>query len=744
MPQKSKKTISLLQGLSITLTRLKMSLKETIRDAESICILFFCLICFIGFTLLLTRSNDSMTGFYKRYDRFSKEIIFSSFLGTALSMGTRTSIIFFYNERKLKMQSYLIRAGVGIGQQYFYHFLLNIICILPLLLPFMVVMDLLYLRKFNLGTLLMPLTATLTISTLNVLLCLLISNPSTGQNVLIVGNFAGPLITGILSYNYDGLDFLGYFMPQNLLVIFFKNKYAMMYEGKLDQKLMSYNMSIGAQFIIQGLIFLIMFYILEKFVSNEYGFRNRTFFYSLASVFRLQNLIFPRREKTSLITTNGEEKDQGKRVVLEVDNLQKEYGTNRVLKGVNFSVFQGDSLCLLGCNGAGKSTLFNILLGNIEATGGGWNIGGQNHSGYLGNDSIRRIAYCPQSNFYWSNLTVQENFELVSRINQLSINGDYNDDKERISERGVELSSSLPDPENVNISDRKQKKKNNSKNLKKVVFNSLGERLDEIKRLCQLDRAWNLQAKSLSKGYRRRLTLALSLLTDSDVILLDEPTTALDAESRLGIMKSISKIKKSLGKTVVFTTHHLEEAQLYADRVAILRNGKISLEGYVDDLTSSLQHIEISIHSDATLRSQECDKITKIMEKAQKQEVLNIDLSQIDKNRILNKKELKFWIQKAENYSMTSFSKIISELETIWLNHIIDGEEKDQDLDLNEGNFEQQHQVKINLRKKTIEDVFLSEFDDIEVPFMQSNLNTEQGIEGGSLDQDTEVNLGSI
>lgn len=102
---------------------------------------------------------------------------------------------------------------------------------------------------------------------------------------------------------------------------------------------------------------------------------------------------------------------------------------------------------------------------------------------------------------------------------------------------------------------------------------------------------WTVQANKLSGGYKRRLSLALTLLCNSDVLMLDEPTTALDIESRRTIMESIRAAQKQLGKTVLFTTHHLEDAETFADRVAILKNGKISLEGTVEELTSSLDSL---------------------------------------------------------------------------------------------------------------------------------------------------------
>ena len=99
-----------------------------------------------------------------------------------------------------------------------------------------------------------------------------------------------------------------------------------------------------------------------------------------------------------------------------------------------------------------------------------------------------------------------------------------------------------------------------------------------------LEGHWLVQGKNLSGGYKRRLTLAMALLSDSDVILMDEPTTALDMEIRYNIMRGIQKARDDLGTTILYTTHHLEDAENFSDTILIMSKGNIILKGSIDEL----------------------------------------------------------------------------------------------------------------------------------------------------------------
>jgi ABC-2 type transport system ATP-binding protein len=210
--------------------------------------------------------------------------------------------------------------------------------------------------------------------------------------------------------------------------------------------------------------------------------------------------------------------------VLSVREVRKAFGANSVLEGVSFDLQRGEMLCLLGANGAGKSTLFNVILENVE----------QDTGEVLRPFGARRVSFCPQHDLGWDYLTVAEHFDLV-----LAIQG-----PDRLPPRLAET----------------------------------------VRDLTLLGGHWHTLAKDLSGGFKRRLTLALALLNDADLVLMDEPTTALDMEVRHHIMRGVSSARDQLGTTVLYTTHHLEDAENFSDSVLILAKGSVLLRGSVDEL----------------------------------------------------------------------------------------------------------------------------------------------------------------
>jgi ABC-2 type transport system ATP-binding protein len=218
-------------------------------------------------------------------------------------------------------------------------------------------------------------------------------------------------------------------------------------------------------------------------------------------------------------------------------NVGKAFGSNHVLEDVSFDVPKGEILCLLGANGAGKSTLFNIILENIDSD-----------SGEIRKTSKKqKISFCPQHDMGWDHFTVKEHFEFIKAIQD----------------------------EDKWIPNFDQK----------------------IKELTMLSGHWNVIGERLSGGYKRRLTLALALLNNSDLILMDEPTTALDMEIRHKIMKEISSIREQLGTTIMYTTHHLEDAESFSDNIMIMSRGKIILKGSIETLRKQFNLINVKLYN---------------------------------------------------------------------------------------------------------------------------------------------------
>jgi ABC-2 type transport system ATP-binding protein len=217
-------------------------------------------------------------------------------------------------------------------------------------------------------------------------------------------------------------------------------------------------------------------------------------------------------------------------LAIAVRGLTMRYHDREVLKGVDFDVNGGEVFCLLGPNGAGKTTTNEILEGFRQRTGGEVSVLGLDPGAHP--TRLRERV----------GIVLQEcGFPRQARVAELI-------DCWR---------SYYPSPR------------------------PLGELLEIV----ELSGEKNTLVRKLSGGQRRRLDFALALAGDPDLVFLDEPTTGYDPESRRRCWTSIENLK-SLGKTIFLTTHYLDEAERLADRVAILINGKIAVNGSVSEVAA--------------------------------------------------------------------------------------------------------------------------------------------------------------
>ena len=210
---------------------------------------------------------------------------------------------------------------------------------------------------------------------------------------------------------------------------------------------------------------------------------------------------------------------------IEVAGLTMSYGRRPVLRGVDFDVRSGEVFCLLGPNGAGKTTTVEILEGFRRRTGGTVRV--------LGLDPAAQPAGLRER----IGIVLQEcGFPRQARVAELldCWRGYYANPRD------------------------------------------LGELLEVV----ELTEERNAPVRRLSGGQRRRLDLALALAGNPELIFLDEPTTGFDPESRRRCLAAVENLR-ALGKTIVLTTHYLDEAERLADRVAILANGEIQVTGSV-------------------------------------------------------------------------------------------------------------------------------------------------------------------
>jgi ABC-2 type transport system ATP-binding protein len=206
--------------------------------------------------------------------------------------------------------------------------------------------------------------------------------------------------------------------------------------------------------------------------------------------------------------------------VLHVEGLSKRYGSREALRDVGFAAHAGEMLAVVGANGAGKTTLLSILAGVQAPSAGTVSCGAGG------------IGWVPQQPAVYSKLSVLENLRLFARLEKV---GDVQGAVARMLEQ-----------------------------------TGLAERADE-----RIDR--------LSGGNQQRVNVALGLLADPQVILLDEPSTALDPAQRERLWLLVSKLAAG-GTAVVFSTHIVAEAERYASRVLVLDSGRLLFEGAPGEL----------------------------------------------------------------------------------------------------------------------------------------------------------------
>jgi ABC-2 type transport system ATP-binding protein len=227
---------------------------------------------------------------------------------------------------------------------------------------------------------------------------------------------------------------------------------------------------------------------------------------------------------------------------IAVRGLRKSYGALEAVRGVDFEIEEGEVFGLLGPNGAGKTTTVEILEGYRSRDAGDVSVLGHDPQ-RPGPEFRQRIGVVLQQSELWPNLTVQE----VHR----AFAGYY--------ER----------PRDV----------------------------DEVIDLVGLDEKRGARVKTLSGGQKRRLDLGVALVGDPDLIFLDEPTTGFDPAARRAAWEMIRSLR-SLGKTVLLTTHYLDEAEQLADRVGVLRDGRIVRIGTPRELTTAELEVEIRYRRD--------------------------------------------------------------------------------------------------------------------------------------------------
>ncbi|NOR28905.1 MAG: gliding motility-associated ABC transporter ATP-binding subunit GldA [Lutibacter sp.] len=220
---------------------------------------------------------------------------------------------------------------------------------------------------------------------------------------------------------------------------------------------------------------------------------------------------------------------------IEVKNITKLYGTQKALNAINFTINKGEIVGFLGPNGAGKSTLMKILTGYINATEGEALVNDFNVATHK-IETQKSIGYLPEHNPLYLEMYVREYLQFNAKIHK------------------------IPNEEVLKIIDK------------------VGLTPEAHKKISQL-----------SKGYRQRVGLAAALLHNPEVLILDEPTTGLDPNQLLEIRSLIKEVGKD--KTVLFSTHIMQEVEAVCDRVILINKGKIVADKNLKELKKNQDQV---------------------------------------------------------------------------------------------------------------------------------------------------------
>jgi ABC-2 type transport system ATP-binding protein len=241
---------------------------------------------------------------------------------------------------------------------------------------------------------------------------------------------------------------------------------------------------------------------------------------------------------------------------VSVHDLRKSYGDVHAVRGISFEIAGGEIFGLLGPNGAGKTTTVEILEGYRNRDAGAVSVLGEDPA-QAGGRWREQIGVVLQSSSLYETLTVAEHLALFA--------GYYEKPRQ----------------------------------------------VGEVVELVGLEEKRDSQVRTLSGGQRRRLDLGLALIGDPELVFLDEPTTGFDPEARRRAWDTIGGLRR-LGKTILLTTHYLDEAERLSDRVAVLRDGEIVAMGPPAELTAALPATEIRYRRDGeevVLRTEEPTRV---------------------------------------------------------------------------------------------------------------------------------------
>lgn len=241
--------------------------------------------------------------------------------------------------------------------------------------------------------------------------------------------------------------------------------------------------------------------------------------------------------------SHGREKE----VLIRISNISKKFGKNVVLKDCSFDIYSGEIFGLIGASGAGKTTLLRTLIGYYESDRG--SILYKNKEITKNLQLIRSImGFSTQESCFYSDLSAEDNMRYFAKMHG-------------------------------------------------VIGKAMKNKIDELLKLVDLEEHKKTMAMNLSGGMQRRLDLAISIIHDPEILILDEPTTGLDPLLRKSMWNIIKKIN-NLGVTIIMSSHLLDEMEDLCNNVAMIQDGQIIVKGSPDQLKQYYsRHQEVWIES---------------------------------------------------------------------------------------------------------------------------------------------------
>jgi len=412
----------------------------------------------------------------------------------------------------------------------------------------------------------------------------------------------GAFLYSILSFLYIAAIETGEPFWYYLSVVFPQNTLAFAV-GK-DQTENSFNFSTSAMYayiLFDGTIYFLLYMYFDQVLPNEYGIKKPWLFFITENCQRRQanfreeseNVTMLDYEEYNQMIPEASQSDDSSALhhetfdnpenlakTIDIKNISKVFGEEKAVDNLSMMIYEKQIFCLLGHNGAGKTTTINILTGLYRSTSGEVFYG--NGEPFSTNfQKIRKtIGLCNQQDILYNDLTTRQHLELLGRIKGLD---------------GRELEREI----------------------------------DSAIRKLNLTTEAHKTSKTMSGGNRRKLSLALAIIGNPKIIFLDEPTSGMDPNSRRFVW-SIIKDLKNQGKTIVLTTHHLDEADELADRLGVMVKGKLFALGSSEFLKKQFgvgYHLSITPDYEST-EKKEINEVAERIESIVKRHVAATSLTE--------------------------------------------------------------------------------------------------------------------